>query len=199
MSDGTQHIPFEQLVDLVEERLPRHGVADARAHLATCPRCGDDVAWLNQTVALMRSDDLEEAPAHVVARAVRLLRPVAPSHSPTLKERVRAALSFDSRQSAPAFGLRSGQAETRQLLFSAGAYDLDIRVAPAGALWIVSGQVLGLPASGRIELRGEQSVMEVDLTALSEFVLPAAPEGSYLLLLHLENGEIEIGELELRR
>lgn len=194
MSDVTPHIPFEQLVDFVEDRLSSQAAAEAQAHLATCPRCGNDVEWFNQTLSLMRTDDLEEAPAHVVARAVRLLRPIGPP----LRRRVRAALSFDSRQSVPAFGLRSTQTEARQLLFSAGDHDLDIRVAPAGALWVVSGQMLGPSMSARIELRGEQSVVETELNALSEFVLPAAPEGIYTLTVYLEQSELEIGELELR-
>ncbi len=199
MNDVTHHIPFEQLVDLVDERLPPRAAAEAQAHLATCLRCGNDVEWLNQNLTLMRTNDLEEAPAHVVARAVRLLRPIAPPQAPTLRQRVRAALSFDSRQGTPAFGLRSAQAEARQLLFSAGDHDLDIRVAPAGALWVVSGQVLGPPTNGRIELHGEQGVVQAELSALSEFVLPAASEGSYSLLLQMENMEIDIGEIELRR
>ena len=66
------HPPFDRLADLAEGLL---GAADRTAverHVSTCSRCGDDVAWLIQTIGLMRSDDTESAPEHVINRAVRL-------------------------------------------------------------------------------------------------------------------------------
>lgn len=112
--------------------------------------------------------------------------------------RVVAVLSFDSRQLSPAFGIRSGRSVARQLLFSVGGNDLDLRVAPDDGAWIVSGQVLGDCDRGDVELRGENITERASMNELCEFYLPRVPPGSYSLLVHISKLEIEVPEFELR-
>jgi hypothetical protein len=110
---------------------------------------------------------------------------------------VRAWLRFDSAQRPLAPGLRAGQAAARQLLFSAGERDLDIRLTPAGTAWMISGQVLGSEASGQAELRGDAIQVQAELGDLSEFALPPVPAGRYTLILRLAEAEIEVTDLEV--
>ena len=156
----------------------------------------------------MRTDSAEDAPHNAMAHALNLFRTrkasvEAASSEKSLGRRVLAALSFDSMTVAPAYGVRSGEASgARQLLFSAGDNDLDVRLTPTGETWVVSGQVLGNCKGGAIELEsaeGEGSVVAAAaLNDVCEWTLPAVPTGNYRLRVRLGDTEVEVPELELR-
>jgi hypothetical protein len=126
----------------------------------------------------------------------RAARPAQPS----LMRRVLAALSFDSAQLTPAFGLRSGApAATRQILYSAEGYDLDLRVAAQNGKVAVSGQVLGEAAGpGSVIIENDTEQAQATLNDLCEFTLPNVPAGVYTLRLQLSGLEVEIPNLELQ-
>lgn len=170
------------------------------AHLSTCSRCAAKLTRLESVLGLMRKDETEDAPPQTISRAINLFRSRAVSHKPSLVQRIVAALSFDSLQMTPAYGVRSGQAAAaRQLLYSAGDYDLDLRITETKEGWVVSGQVLGEErAGGQIELEGGERVVRTDLNDQHEFRLPAVPTGSYQLRLRFTDLEVEVPQLELR-
>lgn len=196
-----QHIPFARLADLVEGRLAAEDARAARAHLAECADCSEQSARLERLTTLMRTDTSEDAPRDVLSNAVRLFRASRPEGAPGLLRRVVAALTFDSSTLTPAFGVRSGQAApARQLLFSAGDFDVDLRLAPGGDGWTVSGQVLGPCAGGEVEAAagGGEAAARAALNDLCEFTLAPVPEGVYTLRLRVGEVEVEIPELSLR-
>jgi len=197
------HIPFARLADLAEGRLAAEDERAARAHLAECAGCSEQSAELARLTTLMRADASEDAPRDVLMEAVGLFRARRPESAaaPGLLRRVVAALTFDSSTLTPAFGVRSGQAApARQLLFSAGDFDVDLRLAAGGEGWTVSGQVLGPCAGGEVEVAGAQgpAAARADLNDLCEFTLPPVPEGVYTLRLRVDEVEVEIPELSLR-
>jgi hypothetical protein len=195
-------VAFARLVDLVEGRLTAAEQDETRGHVAACARCSGQVTQLERVTKLMRTDATVDAPRDVLASAVSLFR--AAGRAPSLVGRVIATLSFDSARARPAFGVRSGAspAGTRQLLFSAGANDIDLRLARGEQGWTVSGQVLGAGAgAGRVELEGVgegSSKAEAQMSESSEFSLPPVPEGQYRLLLHLPGEDVQVPELDLR-
>ena len=73
-----EHLPIETLADYAECRLTPDDAARAAAHLAGCPACQADVAWLRQIIVLIGSDDWEDAPSALTRQIVRSFRP-APS------------------------------------------------------------------------------------------------------------------------
>ena len=192
-----QHLPFEQIADLAEGRLSADERAAAEAHVSECARCSAQLARVEHTINLMRTDEAEDAPRDVLFSVVNLFNSRAAARQPSLVRRVLAALSFDSTQQAAAYGVRSGQAAARQMLYSAGENDLDVRVQPSGEAWIVSGQVLGECAGGRVELVGAAAEVSGELNELCEFTLPAVTSGSYRLCLRLRDAEVEVPELQL--
>lgn len=199
MSMFVSHVPFARLVDLVEGRISEAERAPISNHLDACPRCRAEVAQLERLIGLMRSDHAEDAPDHVIARAVRLFRPQHVPETPNLLQRLVAMLHFDSAQLSPAMGVRSTpdpQAPAaRQLLYRTAEHDLDLRVTPAGDAWIIAGQVLSPLAGGRVELHGATGVIKSQLNDLSEFVLPPTPTGVYQLLVHLADVVVEVNDL----
>jgi hypothetical protein len=196
------HLPFAKLADLAEGRLSPDERAPSLEHVSACGRCSAELARLEQVIGLMRTDRAEDAPPAVVSRAVSLfrLRAARASSEPSLVRRIMAALSFDSLQMSPAYGVRSGQQGARQLLYSAGENDLDLRVTPSGEEWVVSGQVLGAECvgGGQVELQGANQTSRAELNDQCEFRLPPVPAGSYQLRLRLADAEVEVPELELK-
>jgi anti-sigma factor RsiW len=196
MSKISRHIAFARLVDLVEGRLAPDQVEQAQLHVSACPRCAADVIWLERVIGLMHADDSEDPPPFVIAQARRLFRSrVAPD--PPARRRILALPRFDSKRLPLALGMRSTGPADRQMLFSAADYDLDLRVRPAGSLWVIAGQVLGTEQGGQVELRGPIGTTQALLNELSEFVLPPVQAGGYELTVRLSELEIEISGLEI--
>ncbi|HEV2704501.1 MAG TPA: hypothetical protein VGV59_01175 [Pyrinomonadaceae bacterium] len=202
------HISFERLAEMAEGRFTAAAGQPETAHLADCRRCADELARLERTIQLMRADTSTDAPRDVLSQTVQMFRARFPRReAASLVKRVMAALTFDSAQLAPAFGVRSGAqtAEARQLLFSAGETDVDLRLASGDSGWTISGQILGECEGGRVEIEsvaggaaagGEGA--RADLNELCEFTLPPVPSGSYKLRLHINDMEVEVPELQLR-
>ncbi|MGH9841305.1 MAG: hypothetical protein ACREEM_21330 [Blastocatellia bacterium] len=191
-----QHIPFATLADLAENRIPTQEQTETLAHLSLCSQCDSQLTQLRLMIEMMRTHKVVDVPQHLDKFALQLFRPRIAT-SPSLLRRVQAALSFDSLQMSPAFGLRAAQSTTRQLIFSTDEYDLDLCIAPSGGSFLLTGQVLGPARNGTVELRGHFVTLQTDLNDSLEFSLPAAPAGKYELILRLRDSEIVVPNLQL--
>lgn len=189
---------------MAEGRLSAEETADERAHLSSCKRCSSQAAELERVAMLMRADTCVDAPRDLVFNAIQLFHSRRTESAPGILRRIVAALAFDSSTRTHAFGVRSGQtAPARQLLFGAGDFDVDLRLAAGEEGWTVSGQVLGPCEGGRVEAFAaagahEEATARASLNDLCEFTLPPVPEGVYALRLRLNDTEIEIPELSLK-
>lgn len=169
------------------------------AHISGCSECAEKLQRLDHVVRLMASDQAEDAPRDVVAYAVNIFSDRAKSPKQSLKRRILAALSFDSGMNqAPAFGVRSGQTGSRQLIYSAEENDIDLRLTLHDDLWVVAGQVLRENCvGGQVEMEGSSGSTAAALNELCEFTLPAVPPGNYLLRVYMADIEVELPQLEL--
>ena len=195
MRSSSRHVPFEQLIDIVEGRLSLD--EQVRMHLAMCPRCAAEVAWLEHTIGLMRTDDTVEPPARVADAISHVFRPHTAPKPASLRQRIVATLRFDSAQVPLPQGTRSGPIAERQLVYNAGEIKLDLRITPAGALWVVAGQVLGMRAPGQIELQGPTGTLHAALSDVNEFVLSPAPPDDYTLIVRMAEVEIVVAGLKV--
>jgi len=192
------HIPFAKLADLAEGTLASEERNAVMAHASSCSRCSARLAQLQGVITNMRADNSQDAPRDLIQNAITLFETRRSVAKTPLAQRILAALSFDSFQNAPAFAVRGGQSDTRQLLYSAGDYDLDLRIAQSGQTWKLSGQLLGAGcAGGSIEIKSEAAVAQAALNDQCEFVFSEIPSGSYDLHLSLSNLEIDIPPLQL--
>jgi hypothetical protein len=169
-------------------------------------RLSDD-AWL----ALVRQAiSMPDAPPQLLVRALELWRlhrlpPYTPPHpTPQSRQRWVALLSFDSWGStAVAAGMRALPADFRQLLFTAGGCDVDLRIAPAAEGYALSGQLLGPDSAGSVELAAlgdaEASTRRrtVALDAQSEFRIDDVHSGNCLITVRLDAGEIVLPPIEV--
>jgi hypothetical protein len=200
MKSNSQHIPFATLADLAENRASADERNVATAHLSGCSICAQQMGRVAQVLELMRTDTAIDAPRDVLTYALNVFSGRKDSRESTLLRRIIATLSFDSHSNlAPAFGVRSGQAAARQLLYSAEENDIDLRITPEKENWIVAGQVLGEACvGGHIEIEGEGEFVAADLNELCEFTLRPIPAGRYQVRVRLRDAEVEIPQLELR-
>jgi hypothetical protein len=147
---------------------------------------------------LRDSRRLEAAPEHVIQQAFTIWQPRR-APAPTLLQRVAAALSFDSGWTAvPAAGVRSATPRQRQVLFTVGSNDIDLRILPLGDSFVLSGQVLGPETKGELSLAiGTAHRQRVALDAMAEFRFEPAPAGQARLVLHLPDAEVELPAVTL--
>jgi hypothetical protein len=197
---------FEQLISYLSGDLADAESAAIASHLDSgCLRCAEQRAWFDQISQITATDDLAEPPAWVVKRAIRI--PDVTASRPKLTERLTqliASLVFDSFAGAAPIGVRSAAAATRQLLYQADDYGIDLQVAPSlqsGADLI--GQILrkgedafdsvnGLP----LTLSREGNVVESTATdEMGGFAIHNLSYGSYDLQIDLPGGSIIISGL----
>ena len=120
------------------------------------------------------------------------------ARKPSLIAQVLAVLAFDSLTVAPGFGLRSGLAAGRQLIYATEMADIDLRVSPQSGEWEIAGQILGSSHSeGKVNLESDAFSASANLNELSEFSFQSVPRGTYRMFVHLPNVEIETPPLEV--
>ncbi len=201
MKQFAKHLAFATLADYVDGQLAEPARAEAERHLDTCATCRATLASVQRMTAALLAGELAAAPPVTVAQAVKLFRPLtraAPeSKSPRLS--LLALLRFDSG-AAPAFGLRGdpgAHLPAQQMVFSAGEYDLDMRIEPLGDGWRVVGQLLGGEAAGAADLIGAEHRYASKLNELGEFGFAAVLPGVYQLFIALPTVDLVIPELRV--
>lgn len=194
MSILSPHISFTELADVADEQ--SQPAAETLEHLAACSHCAKELQTLRQSIALMRSDDVEDAPPSLIKNARDMFRVV--NREPSRLARVLATLTFDSLTAKPAFGLRSGTTPERQLVYSTETADIDLRVSPQSGEWEIAGQILGSSQSGgKVNLESDSFSASAVLNELAEFGFRSVPSGIYTMFVHLPELEIEIAPLQL--
>lgn len=160
--------------------------------------------------SLRASRRLEDAPETVIQRAIGLwpAEAIVGGWLSAVRREVARLVSDSGLLPGPALGLRGRAESSRQWLFAAEGFDVDLRASAAGegaAGWMLAGQVLG-PAEpgGEVWLRSEtpsagsapgESRYPLDETCAFRFG-PLAP-GRWSLVLRLGDAEIELPSLEL--
>jgi hypothetical protein len=196
MSDSTKSPLHEQIIDYIEGRLSETQRDALLARATKEPAVAAEFAYWQSVIGLMRSDASEQAPTHVVNRALRLMRPVVAAPKPSLLSRIVAALRFDSFSQPLAAGARSDD-RPRDMFYNAEDRDIDLQIVPRGLLWQVRGQVLGPDETGTAVLINDLNTYQAQMNHMGEFTLPPVAKGRYTLLLQQGDREIEISDLEL--
>ena len=189
------HISVETLANIAEGRATPEVRDAAMSHISMCASCRDTLHRLQQLILMMKSDRASDAPRDVLSSAINLF-----SREKRLPlRRIVALLIFDSRKAGPAFGVRSLTSGSRQMLFTAGETDLELRITAQDDECILAGQVIGEGcAQGHVEISGAGGKSEATLNEICEFTLPPVPAGHYSLTVRMLDVQIEIPELELK-
>jgi len=200
VSQNFSHIPYERLVDWAEGRLTDTQTAALDEHLAGCARCREEAARIERMIATMRHDAHIDAPPALIAYAVALFQAPLTEPTPSLLQRLVAALSFENTALTPAFGLRSSGDGEQQMIFTANEYDIDLRVATGAAGWVISGQLLGAAVNhGTATLSAAADSQTVALDERLAFAFPPVAAGRYALALRFDQVELVVESITIGR
>ena len=189
----SQHLSFELLVDLAEDRLAARDEQLAREHLATCPTCQSEMLRIEHLSAQMRTFGDRPQP-HTSSWLRALFRAALRATRP---RRVINTALFDSRLSPSAYGLRSGTTIERQIFYEAEPFTIDLRIIPHSEQWTLIGQVMGPASGGAATLLGPDLSREAEISSLGEFALVAVPPSRCTLMLALASETLIMPDLEV--
>jgi hypothetical protein len=145
-----KHFATEEWIDFVNQVSSPKQQEAMRKHLrARCKRCMDTVALWQK----VRTAAAEEASYQPPAEHVRMVKVAfaAAGQATQAKEKSRLVeVLFDSFLQPMLAGARSGGVGTRQLLYYAEPYQLDLQIEakPEGNRLIVTGQLMNVNSSG---------------------------------------------------
>lgn len=190
---------FEKLLDYLDGKLTATEAERVATHLSSgCAACSANRDWYNQITTIATQDESVEPPAWVTKRALRIFEAPKPRLLGRLVQSI-ASLTFDSFARPAVVGVRSTETTNRQLLYSAGAYSIDLQIAPvSGSQADLAGQILcedeasfESVAALSLELIGEDEKRHSGLTnGMGEFTINGLKQGVYNLTIHTPEGQI---------
>jgi hypothetical protein len=198
MTPFSNHLSFEALLDVAEGRTDSPRTTGASLHLAGCNQCRTTLSSIERLLSTLRDDELRAPPAYVTQRALQVFREVeqpAGAFASGLRS-LLALLRFDSGLT-PAYGMRSGPGQDRQMFFTVDEFDIDLRLEADMGFWRLEGQLLGGDAGGTVELAGAEHRYTGMLNELGEFVFLGVRPDSYRLQIALPGVAISVPELVL--
>jgi hypothetical protein len=194
-----KHLEFEKLVKNFEGLLPLAEEQKISGHLRKCAECAALAAKLESFFDyVQKSGQNEQVSQADTARLLNIFKPPkVVSPPPSFGQRLLAGLVFDDWQTA--LGERFAAADSRNLLYRAGEFEIDLRLLFTGGKCLLSGQVFPAcrqPASAEI-FSGEVVREKVFLNDYCEFVFPPLKEGIYSFRFESGGNIIEIENLSL--
>lgn len=140
---------------------------------------------IERIIRLMQTDESTDAPSEAVKWSKNIFR--TREKQPSALQKIKAVLKIDLAPGKAVFGERSGAAEARQMLFEAGEFGIDLRVAESEGRFEVKGQILGEGFENQEARLGKHATRSNEL---GEFVFNEVEPGTYTFAIG--NGEEEI-------
>jgi hypothetical protein len=197
---------LEELLGLIQGTLDGRTKTDIARHLSTCSECEENHGWLSQMLDLTATDESFDFPEDVIHWSVAQFK--AAGASAPSRMQILARLVFDNLLPARAIEVRSTAppAGTRQMLYSAGNYDVDIRIEqlPDMNSFLLIGQIMaagnaGLELAGlTVHLTGGPSVAAALTDARGMFHLRSIKPGEYDLIIDVPEGDLVINAITCR-
>jgi hypothetical protein len=207
-----KHLNTGNAADLVRGIAPARHRRWMEQHLDTdCARCHELVAFVRAVAAVAQSEALWEPPAEVFERAADIF-PERRARVAPLRRRLLPRLVFDSFREPLPVGIRSRASVSRQLLYRAGSFSLDLRLdyEQGGRRVSLVGQIaprvaeserqpkVATPPVSVLLMDGEAILAQAPLTPFGEFHLDYEPQPR--LRLRVPLGAVHTGvELPLTR
>jgi hypothetical protein len=193
------HINFEASLGYLENQLSNADRIRVEQHLSQpCQKCNLQISRLRSFLALTGKGGTFAPSAEVLQRAVAIHKQRLPAPL-SLRERILAALQFDSRLQLSPSASR-GAARTRQMLYTTSQVDIDLQLTPDHGEHNLVGQILSdVPAQAFVSLQGKDGsvIKGIGTDAQGQFAFKNVFPGVYDLLVETDQQEIAILDLEL--
>jgi anti-sigma factor RsiW len=169
-------------------------------HIATCRSCATTVRWLREVAEIAAADEEYEPPPHVLRHA-RALFAVEREKIMRALPRLLGRLTFDSFAQPIAQGVRGPSGMSRQAVFEAADYAVDITVdqAPGAPRAMLVGQVVSRQAAAApiaaapvLLTAGEIVVARTVCDRYGEFLLEYDPQPRLRLHVVVDEGRRRI-------
>jgi hypothetical protein len=137
------HVDVATCADFVRGLLDPATRTALTRHVAVCRNCAETLEWMRSVSVVAAADAEYEPPAHVLRRARAVFALERPRILRALP-RLAAKLMFDSLLQPAVAGVRGPTGASRQAVFEAGDYAVDITVdqAPGSRRTMLVGQVM---------------------------------------------------------
>lgn len=201
----TVHVSPDELLSLVFDATELS--AAAASHLASCAHCRQQEAELRLLATDLTIARLSEPSPATLARYQALFDQVQQQPAPLQRfvNRLRAVLTWDSRQQPLLQGVRSGGVTVYRQLYTADDIELELMVEPSGPLRRVEGDLIvatdaGNDAPALVELldRRGAPVYSAETDADGIFRFEGVRPGRYQAVITLaRTATIEVEALEI--
>lgn len=192
-----KHIEFAKLLENFEGLLAENEAGEISAHLAECQDCAAQSAKLEKFFSYANDNPPEEVGQSVTARLLNIFQPKKTFEikKESFGKRLLAVLAFDDWQTA--LNERFTFSDTRQMLYKAKNYDIDLRLNFIGDKCQLSGQILPDCKGATVEIISENVRENAELNENCEFVFPLVSQNIYDLRIHFKDFFIEIPKFSL--
>ncbi len=190
-----KHADFETLLDYLDGKLPDLAGREIADHLRICETCGIEAGKLRKFMEFAETGPLEEVPQADTARLLNIYRPEKRDEKKEPARRFLASLIFDDWQTA--LNERFLMPDSRQMLYRAGDFEIDLRLNFLSEKCRVEGQVFPDCLAGFAEIYTDAVRHRVAFGADCEFALPPVDCGVYGLRFEIDGVTIEIQSMTL--
>jgi len=193
-----KHIEFEKLITNFEGLLRDSETEEIARHLTECEKCAAEAGKLENFFAYVKADKSEQVSQATTARLLNIFqaKKFVAAEKQSWSQRLFAKLVFDDWQTA--LNERYAASDSRQLLYRAAGFELDLRLNFYDGKCQLSGQIF--PDCGKnsiVEIFSDKSSEKVLLNDYCEFSFPFLNEGIYNLRFSLNETVIEIENFSL--
>jgi len=204
---------LDELLALIQGTADVAARAGIQAHMSSgCKTCAENHGWLTQMLAVTSKDDSFNFSEETIGWSVAQFK--AASASAPTKMQILARLVFDNLLPSRPIEVRSmaAPAVSRQMLYQAGGYDVDLRVEQfeAANAVLIMGQIVSAakkPAELTglsVELMrhdsgfGQEDKKQTETDARGMFRLRDVTPGEYDLVIHVPEGDLSINAITCR-
>ena len=191
------HIEFDRLVRLAEGNLSEVELQKTDKHLAACAECQSSLQKIQDFLAFAEIKTSKIVPQAATANLLNIYQPSKQTKKESFVKRLRGVLAFDDWLPEFAVHERLSFSDTRQMLFRADVFEIDLRLNFANGKCQISGQIFPDCAGGKVEISSEDFTEKVSLNEYCEFVFPFIKEGIYNFLISSDDKKIEIPQISL--
>jgi hypothetical protein len=201
--------PLEQLTDLIRGTIDRNHEATLKAHMSSgCRTCAENHRWLKTMLAATAEDDSFDFSEDTIRWSVAQFK--AASASQPSRIQILARLIFDNLLPGQAVEVRSmaAPAVSRQILYEAGPYDVDLRLEQLEEKQsiLILGQIVGRDAKSgglvgvSVEIKkhggdAQENGQRAETDARGMFRLRDVAPGEYDIIIHAPEGELLINAI----
>lgn len=193
----TAHPEFADLVRSFEQSLSATELHKLELHLKECAECLNNMKKLKNFFALNETNMAEKVPPATTARLLNIFHPAKTAPKSGIRKHLRGVLIFDDWRPEFALNERLLFSDTRQMLFRAEQFEIDLRLNFVNEKCQVSGQIFPDCASGEVKIMGQDFTEKVSLNSFCEFAFPPVEEGIYDFSITINDNEIRLSRVSL--